>query len=151
MLLTWVMSHSGPWKQLLDISQELTFSVEAEEAQRSAFRRASTSVRAVVERIRANRAGQFGASLAVSGSLAGGASIGGFASQLPSLSSSSQHSLGDWPSFLSSLLRTLLLICPSLHLLWCQSGCQWQPGWRGKHWGLCQPTALPIIFTALPW
>lgn len=70
-------------------------SVELDEARRTAFKRASTSVKAVAQRIKADRSNA--ASLAATGTLGMAASIGGFASQGPSLTSkisASQYSLG---------------------------------------------------------
>lgn len=90
------LTPAGPWKLLLDVSQELKFYVEVDETRRTAFKRASTSVRAVTERIRADRLNA--ASLAATGTLGMAGSIGGFASQGPSLSakiSASQYSLGN--------------------------------------------------------
>ena len=86
---------AGPWKELLDTTQEFKLSVELDEARRTAFKRASTSVKAVAQRIKADRSNA--ASLAATGTLGMAASIGGFASQGPSLTSkisASQHSLG---------------------------------------------------------
>lgn len=89
------LTYAGPWKQLLDITQELTFSVEVDAMRQAAFKRASTSVKAVTERIRADRLNA--ASLAASGTLGLAGSIGSFGSQASSLSSkisASQYSLG---------------------------------------------------------
>jgi len=69
--------------------------VELDEARRTAFKRASTSVKAVAQRIKADRSDA--ASLAATGTLGMAASIGSFASQGPSLTSkisASQYSLG---------------------------------------------------------
>ncbi len=87
--------YAGPWKELLDTTQEFKLSVELDEARRTAFKRASTSVKAVAQRLKADRSNA--ASLAATGTLGMAASIGGFASQGPSLSSkisASQYSLG---------------------------------------------------------
>ncbi len=87
--------YAGPWKELLDTTQEFKLSVELDEARRTAFKRASTSVKVVAQRIKADRSNA--ASLAATGTLRMAASIGGFGSQGPSLSSkisASQYSLG---------------------------------------------------------
>ena len=91
-----VLEHTGPFKQLIEASEELNFSVEADGSRRAAFKRISTSVKAVAERIRADR--HAAASLAATGTLGIAGSIGAFSSQGPSLSakvSASQYSLGD--------------------------------------------------------
>ncbi|DBA87791.1 TPA: hypothetical protein ACH3X1_004788 [Trebouxia sp. C0004] len=74
---------------------EFKLSVELDEARRTAFKRASTSVKAVAHRIKADRS--IAASLAATGTLGMPASIGSFASQGPSLTSkisATQYSLG---------------------------------------------------------
>lgn len=87
---------AGPWKQLLDISKDISFSVEVDDSRRAAYRRASSSVKAVTERIRQDRV--YGSSMMMTGTLGPFAgSIGGFASQAGSLGakvSASQDSLG---------------------------------------------------------
>ncbi len=86
---------AGPWKHLLDVSQEFKFSVEADATRSTASERA-TSVKAVAERIRADRLNA--ASLAATGTLGLAGSIGGFSSQGLSLGakiSASQYSLGE--------------------------------------------------------
>ncbi len=87
--------YAGPWKELLDTTQEFKLSVELDETRRTAFKRASTSVKAVAQRIKADRSNA--ASLAATSTLGMAASIGSFASQGPSLTSkisASQYSLG---------------------------------------------------------
>lgn len=87
--------HAGPWKELIDTTQEFKLSVELDETRRTAFKRASNSMQAVAKRIKADRSNA--ASLAVTGTLGMAASIGSFASQGPSLTSkisASQYSLG---------------------------------------------------------
>lgn len=70
--------------------------MEADDTRRAAYKRTSTSVKAVAERIRADR--HAAASLAATGTLGFGGSIGAFSSQGSSLSakvSASQYSLGE--------------------------------------------------------
>lgn len=70
--------------------------MEADNSRRAAFKRTSMSVRAVAERIRADR--HAAASLAATGTLGFAGSIGAFSSQGFSLSakvSASQYSLGE--------------------------------------------------------
>lgn len=91
-----VLKCAGPLKQLIEASDEPNFSVEIDDSRRAAFRRTSTSVKAVAERIRADR--HAAASLAATGTLGFAGSIGAFSTQGPSLSakvSASQYSLGD--------------------------------------------------------
>ncbi|KAL3135934.1 hypothetical protein ABBQ32_006979 [Trebouxia sp. C0010 RCD-2024] len=86
---------AGPFKQLVGESEELDLSVEADDSRRAAFKRTSTSVKAVAERIRADR--HAAASLAATGTLGFAGSIGAFSSQGFSLTakvSASQYSLG---------------------------------------------------------
>lgn len=87
---------AGPWKQLLDTSRDITFSVEVDDARRAAYKRASSSVKTVTERIRRDRANA--GSMMMSSTLGPFAgSIGGFASQVGSIGakvSASQYSLG---------------------------------------------------------
>lgn len=87
---------AGPWKQLLDTSRDITFSVEVDDARRAAYKRASSSVKTVTERIRRDRANA--GSMMMSSTLGPfGGSIGGFASQVGSIGakvSASQYSLG---------------------------------------------------------
>ena len=87
---------AGPWKQLLDTSRDITFSVEVDDARRAAYKRASSSVKIVTERIRKDRA--YAGSMMISSTLGPFAgSIGGFASQIGSIGakvSASQYSLG---------------------------------------------------------
>ena len=100
-----VLEYAGPFKQLIEASEELNFAVEADDSRRAAFKRASTSVKAVAERIRADR--HAAASLAATGTLGFAGSIGAFSSQGPSLSakvSASQFSLGDCPIWVSQTL-----------------------------------------------
>ena len=92
----WPLLCAGPFKQLLDPSQQLNFGVEADDSRRAAYKRTSSSVKAVAERIRADR--QAAASLAATGTLGFAGSIGAFSSQGPSLSAkitASQYSLGE--------------------------------------------------------
>ena len=93
-----VLKYTGPFKQLIEASDEPNFSVEVDDSRRAAFKRTSTSVKAVAERIRADR--HAAASLAATGTLGFAGSIGAFSSQGASLSakvSASQYSLGDCP------------------------------------------------------
>lgn len=88
---------AGPFKQLVEASLELNLSVEADDRRRPAFKRTSTSVKAVAERIRADR--HAAASLAATGTLGFAGSIGAFSSQGSSLSakvSASQYALGSY-------------------------------------------------------
>ena len=96
LLVSHILVSTGPFKHLIQASQELNFSVEVDDSRRAAFRRTSTSVKAVAERIRADR--QAAASQMATGTLGFAGSIGAFSSQGPSLSakvSASQYSLGD--------------------------------------------------------
>lgn len=92
------MPSAGPWRQLLDTTRAISFSVEVDDSRRAAYRRASNSVKAVTARIRRDRA--YASSMVSTGTLGASAgSIGGFASQPGSLEakvSASQFSLGEY-------------------------------------------------------
>ena len=87
--------YAGPWKELLDTTQEFKLSVELDEARRTAFKCASTSVKALASASRLT--GQTQPAWQQLAPLGMAASIGSFASQGPCLTSkisASQYSLG---------------------------------------------------------